>query len=285
MRKSKFKKRWVILGGVIVVIGIFVSVAPKPTQSMLYETKAVKVGDLQTFYQFTGLLEPVNKQIVMLNAPAEIETLEVSEGDQVSEDDVLFTTTQGIEVLAVQDGEITNLQVSKGDVVQAGTPILNVVDFEDIKVAIKIDEYDVSHVSEDDKVDVYIESLNQTVSGTIQRVSKEAMNMNGISYFDATVELDEADSLRVGVTAEIKLLDESVTDAILLPVDAIQYDESNNPYVLMSGENDTIVEKVVTLGITNGVQVQVTEGLTAEDEVLVENDIFSGIPMPGMMGR
>ncbi|HAX72682.1 MAG TPA: RND transporter, partial [Firmicutes bacterium] len=194
MKKKKgLHKGWYVLG-VVVVIGAIFMFGPKPSGNMMYDTEVVKSGNIETYYQFSGMIDAIDKQAVMLNTVAEIKSLDVSEGDLVKSGDRLLTTTQGVEVKATIDGEVTSLTASSGDVVTAGMAILNVVNFDKLKVDIKVDEFDISHVAVDDEVLVYVEAINKTVSGVITRVSKEAVFSNGVSYFNATVELvsDEA---------------------------------------------------------------------------------------------
>ncbi|HAX72681.1 MAG TPA: hypothetical protein DCY20_04090, partial [Firmicutes bacterium] len=52
------------------------------------------------------------------------------------------------------------------------------------------------------------------------------------------------------------------------------YDEDNNPYVLMYDEQGEIMQQDITLGISDGVKVEVTNGLHVDDEVLVKKEIL-----------
>ena len=242
-------------------------------ESINYDSITAMVEDVTTYYSFSGNIEAKNKESVVLTAMNQIDTIEVSEGDQVKKDEVLFTTLQGSEVKASIDGEVANIYVTEGDVVTAGTIIMDLTDYSNLQVKVKVDEYDVKSVEVGKEAIVTINALDKEVKGTVSHLSKEAQSLNGVSYFVATIDLNEDSELRVGMSTEVKMVNESVTDVIVIPMSALQFDYTNLPYVYYRNNQGEVMTKTVELGITDGTLVEVISGLEEGEEILIPKTI------------
>jgi HlyD family secretion protein len=92
-------------------------------------------------------------------------------------------------------------------------------------------------------------------------VSSTAVNQNGISFFTATVDLEKDSDIKVGMTAEAKILNEQAKDVFTISMNSLQFDDENNPYVLVQGERNTVVKSSVIVGISDGKSVEIKNGL------------------------
>lgn len=272
MKKKKSRKwlGWIIAGLVFIIVIVLSS---QKEESINYDSITAMVEDVTTYYSFSGNIEARNKESVVLTAMNQIDTIEVSEGDQVKKDEVLFTTLQGSEVKASIDGEVANIYVTEGDVVTAGTIIMDLTDYSNLQVKVKVDEYDVKSVEVGKEAIVTINALDKEVKGTVSHLSKEAQSLNGVSYFVATIDLNEDSELRVGMSTEVKMVNESVTDVIVIPMSALQFDYTNLPYVYYRNNQGEVMTKTVELGITDGTLVEVISGLEEGEEILIPKTI------------
>ncbi len=272
MKKKKSRKwlGWIIAGLVFIIVIVLSS---QKEESINYDSITAMVEDVTTYYSFSGNIEAKNKESVVLTAMNQIDTIEVSEGDQVKKDEVLFTTLQGSEVKASIDGEVANIYVTEGDVVTAGTIIMDLTDYSNLQVKVKVDEYDVKSVEVGKEAIVTINALDKEVKGTVSHLSKEAQSLNGVSYFVATIDLNEDSELRVGMSTEVKMVNESVTDVIVIPMNALQFDYTNLPYVYYRNNQGEVMTKTVELGITDGTLVEVISGLEEGEEILIPKTI------------
>ena len=84
------------------------------------------------------------------------------------------------------------------------------------------------------------------------------------------------------MSSEVKLVNESVTDAIVLPMDAIQFKSDETPYVYYQNENDEVISKDITVGISDGVYVQVLSGVNQGEDILVPKAIEIKTPFEMM---
>ena len=85
----------------------------------------------------------------------------------------------------------------------------------------------------------------------------------------ATIDLKEDSELRVGMSTEVKIIHESVKNAIVIPMDAIQFDYQNLPYVYYYNNQGEVVTKAVEVGMTDGIMVEIVSGIEAGEEVLI----------------
>ena len=92
-KKNKKWMIWTIIGILVLIFIIFVSSQKK--EDVNYDATTAVVEEMTTYYSFSGSIEAKNKESIVLTSMTQINTINVSEGDKVNKDDVLFTTIQG----------------------------------------------------------------------------------------------------------------------------------------------------------------------------------------------
>lgn len=279
MTKSKGKKKWIfvsifVLASVLAVVALIFS--PRVPRGKEIQAKA---GDISTYYSFSGSINAKNRQDVFAQSAMQITELKVSDGDIVKEDDVLFVTSTGERVKANINGEVLLANVQENELVMPGTKIFQIVDYSDLQLTVQIDEYDLEAVKEGVKAAVTVHALSRDIEGTVTKVSKEGNYQGGVTFFTADISLQPDRDIRVGMSAEAKILKNSALNVVLLPMSAVQFDDYNNPFVYIKNRRK-LEEKYITLGITDGVNVEIKEGLSAGDTVFVpERDFVFGRPV------
>ena len=268
--RTKKKKKWIVLGVVLlVVIGLVVFFVARPKDQGFEEVKT-QTGDITTYYSFSGNVESKEKQSVLADKMMQISSIHVQEGDIVHKDDVLMETTAGVQIKAEIDGEVTKLYVEESSPVAAGSQLIDLVNYDDLQVTVKVDEYDVKALQEGKQVTVSIGALDdKEVSGTISKVSRQAVVANGLSYFTASVDLEQDPDILVGMSAEVEMVNQQVSGVVTLDMEALQFDAYNHPYVYYRNEQGKVDTKTVEVGINDGNTVEITEGLQEEETVLV----------------
>ena len=236
-----------------------------------------KTGDISTFYSFTGNVGTKNRQTVIAEKVMQISTINVKEDDMVKAGDVLFVSSMGEETKAEIDGKIVNLNVEENEQVMSGMKIMEIVDYEHLQISIKVDEYDLKAMTEGKETTVKIGALDIEMKGTINSVSDEGQQLNGVTFFAATIDLENNDALKVGMSAEVTLLSEKASAVVVLPMEAIAFDSDNNPYVfLIADEKGLPVMTTITTGITDGTSVEIKSGVTSGQTVLYTTTSSTG---------
>jgi len=74
--------------------------------------------------------------------------------------------------------------------------------------------------------------------------------------------------LRAGTSLKVEIIAKTEPIALVVPESAIVTDESGETFVMLIGEKDMPKKQMVTLGIQDAGNVQVTEGLKGGDRVV-----------------
>lgn len=283
----KKRKKALTIGIVIVVVVALVVVAwpiIMPNTADTYNEEAVKKQDIETYYTFSGSVQSESSQNVMASTVLQINEIRVEEGEQVEKDDVLFVTSAGQRIKSQIDGTVSKIYVKIDEQVVAGTLLCDVIDFEHLQLSVKVSEYDISSISQDEEVAVYISALDTEITGTIDSVSATAVHQNGVSFFTAVIHLPSGNDVKVGMSAEAKILNKQANDVLTISMKALQFDDDGNTYVLLKQEKGAPVKQSIQVGINDGKSVEVKEGLT-EGEIICYIPVSESDTSMGFMGR
>lgn len=186
-------------------------------------------------------------------------------------------------IYATLDGCVTKLNAKAGEYTATASPMAEITNFETMQVSVKIDEYDIAQVQEGDPVEIYVNALDKYYEGKIASISRVAVIQNDISYLEAIVEFDADDAIRSGLSAEVKLIKADEKGVVALPVSAIEYNADNTAYVRVMDAEGNMQQKSVSLGVSDGTWVQITEGVASGD-VVYEQPSMEELYMQMMMG-
>ncbi len=164
-------------------------------------------------------------------------------------------------------GTITELNLKKGETVTMGMPVVEISDLEGMEVEIKVDEYTVKNVKISDTVKIYIDALEKEYEGTLIEVDKTATVEGGVSYFNAKVSFTPDEDVKSGMSVEVKVTRVNELDTVSITQSSLQYNDDNTAYIYVKDESGKLIEKTLTLGASDGVYVQVTEGLSEGDVI------------------
>ncbi|HWT74152.1 MAG TPA: HlyD family efflux transporter periplasmic adaptor subunit [Mobilitalea sp.] len=270
-RKSKLKKRIFMIVAVVIVLLLVVGVALQPKKTS-YESVDAKTGDINTYYTFSGNVETKNRETVLSESVLQMKDIKVKEGDIVKEGDVLFTTTTDDKIKAKINGEVSKINVEENAQVMAGTSLMEIVDYDNLQISVKVDEYDMAELKVGEEATVSIGAIDKEVNGTIQSISKEGQVVNGVTFFTAVIDLAKDEDVRVGMSAEVKVAGESAKSVVILPMNVIQFDNNNQPYVYLMDDKGKVVNTTITTGINDGTNVEITSGINSGDVVYYKDN-------------
>lgn len=272
-QKKRSKKKIVMLSIVGLIVASLISAVlftPKGLGNV--EKEKAQTGDITTYYSFSGAVEAKNRKTITSEEALQIKEIKVKVGDQVKNGDVLVVTKQGDKIKATFDGEISKIHVEKNTEQMAGAQLLDIVNYSVLQTTVKVDEYDLKYLKVGQEVNVTINALEKEIKGTVSAISKEATNENGVSYFTATIDLVKDEAIKVGMSTEAKLLKQQAKGVVTLSMKAIQFDSKNKPYVLIPTEKRMTTKKYIQPGINDGTTIEIKDGVSAGDEVIISPD-------------
>lgn len=204
--------------------------------------------------------------------PTTLSTAKASYDSSVASYNTTMDKLGDIEVHAEIAGEVTYRTNEVGSKLDQGL-VLSITDFNSLAVSIKVDEYDISSITMGKEADIYISSLGESVEGMISNLSKNANAVSGIAFFNAEVSLPYHEHILEGMSAEVKILNSSASDTLLIPMEALQFTDHNEAYVLVKQGNE-MVEKMVEVGINDGVTVEIISGIEEGETIYFMNDLL-----------
>jgi multidrug efflux pump subunit AcrA (membrane-fusion protein) len=185
-------------------------------------------------------------------------------------------------------GTVTEVYVNVNEQVMNGTKILDVIDYDRLEVTVKVDEYGLVSIEEGKEVQVYVNAYGIDAVGTISDISENATVENGVSYFTAVISIEPNAMLRVGMSVEIKVVNESAEGVVAVPMSAVNTDDTYRAYVLVRNEAGKAQPQYVRAGINDGMFIEIKEGLEEGAAVLVssgggfQETSGGGAAMPGV---
>jgi HlyD family secretion protein len=107
-------------------------------------------------------------------------------------------------------GTISTVEISPGETVAPGQPVLALTDLSRLRVeTIDLSERDVARVALGQAVVVYIEALAEEIGGRVVGIAPQSTTIGGDVVYTVYVELDERPpDLRWGMSTEVEIVTE-----------------------------------------------------------------------------
>ena len=281
----KQKRKMMIIGGVVcavIVLGLVWGYQTffnqKSDQSTEYRVKSEDIVDDD---RFTGVIESQNRQEVIATSSQQIADIYVSEGEQVPVNKDLYITTTGEVIRSTIAGEVSKVYYEKDNTVSVGGKIMEIVDYSNLQINLKVEENQLSDIEVNTSAEINIDSIDRSINGIVSEISREATNEKGVAYFTAKVNFTGDADIRIGMNAEVIIVEESEEDVLTVPVDAIQFTGDDKTYVNIENDDGKVASRMVTTGITDGVKIEITEGLNEGDIVLIPEIIYETTTFSG----
>lgn len=280
MKKKKKWLKWVIILVIAAVFAAWLMIFSKGTQSAVYTDVQAVTGDLETYYNFDGLVKAKHTQTITSAQAGTVRTVYVRQNEQVKKGEKLYRLDNGETVQADMAGEVTGLYIEEGSVVSAGETTAQIIDMSSLEAELKVDEYDVAAVTPGMPVQISVLATGGQFTGSVTALDKNGTASGDLSYYTAAVALESGEGVYPGMQISAKILREKADNAVLLRQDAIQFDEYNKPYVYMRGaDGKEVVQVGVSVGASDGIYCEITDGLKTGDTVLKP----SGMSMAELM--
>ena len=181
----------------------------------------------------------------------------------------------GNDVIAEYSGVVTEVPLEEGDGVTRNTSLVTLYDASDVTMEITVSEDDYKAIDQDGEVNITYTAYPDVVyNGVISEVSDAAYDSSsGEVYYTITVTVQgDVSGLYEGMTGDVTCVTKETKEVTYVSNRAI-FRDGTRSYVKVRDENGSIVEKDVTTGFSDGVNVEITEGLLQGDTVLIESKV------------
>ena len=179
-------------------------------------------------------------------------------------------------ITAPFDGIIDHIIADSGSNLSPGmTPILRVVNLDQMKVAAEIPEMHLPNIQKNTSAIVSVPVLGIQFNEVVANVGN-FINPNNRSFRVEISINNENGALKPNMTAEIKVNDYKNPEAILVPIKDILENQNGESYVYLLEVSDEandiykVVRTSVKLGKTSDNKIEIIEGLEAGDKIVEE---------------
>ena len=140
---------------------------------------------------------------------------------------------------------------------------------EKVILSVNVDELDINSVSEGQQAEITFDAIeDETFTGTVTNIDQEASASNGVAKYGVDITLEKEEQMKVGMNASATIVIEEKKDVLTIPVNALQ-ERGNEVFVYTSQDEDGNLsgEKTVKTGLSDGENVEITEGLSEGDTI------------------
>lgn len=181
----------------------------------------------------------------------------------------------GAKLTAPFAGTVLQTRVVAGGQVGPSTVVLTVADLKTVQVTASVDETTIKKVSQGQTAQITFDALvGQTLRGQVGEVPLQGALQGGVMVYQVPISLSGADKLPllVGMTANAKIQTGSVQNALLVPAMAILRSSSGYQVMVPDAADSNAAPTAVTveIGLSDGVNTQITKGLNLGDKVVVQ---------------
>jgi len=170
------------------------------------------------------------------------------------------------------DGIIGRLNVKAGDTVSPMVVVAEIVDPSEMRLKVQVDEIDIASVRVGQTASLQVDALpSLEITGNVTAIALLPTLLTGVVTYDATVSFTPppASGLRIGMSATADIVTARRTGVLLIPERAVGQNSQGQTVVKVQANGKT-EERIVVVGITDGIQTEVISGLSEGETVVVE---------------
>ncbi|MEN8187805.1 MAG: efflux RND transporter periplasmic adaptor subunit [Bacteroidota bacterium] len=181
------------------------------------------------------------------------------------------TTTGMILEIPVKEG----YQVIQSNNFNAGTTIASIADMSKMIFEGKVDEAEVGKLNEDIDIEVALGAIEEKkFPARLNFIAPKGTEESGAVQFKikADVTLDENIFVRAGYSANAEIILEQKDSVWSIKESLLQFDKkTEKPFVEVKTGDQEFERRDIKLGISDGINVEIDSGLTADDEIKIWN--------------
>ncbi len=239
---------------------------------------------------------------------AVVDTVNVKVGDTVAKGDVIATIrfedsdeesdeetdeeseeeSDTREIIAPYDAVILEFYLEKDAEITDSTNVAMLMGTEGYTMSITVDENNISSVKLEQEVEIKIDVLSGTYTGSVTDISYDGSTSGSTTSYKIEATFDYVENTYPGMSVSAEIVIEDSGDGLLVPVDAV-YTSGDTKYVYLAPSGASLgdeydegdldlskLEKVtVTTGMSDGTYIMIESDSLAEDDLVIITSITS----------
>lgn len=148
-----------------------------------------------------------------------------------------------------------------------GTTVVSIADLTDLLFIGNVNESDVNNVTVGSHVTIHVGALkDKTYHAVVEYVSPKGKDTSGTILFEvkAAISGDDLSALKAGFSSNAEVEMAHKTGVLTIPEATVTY-EGDKSFVFVKGSKGKYEKKEVTLGLSDGIKVEVLSGLTGDE--------------------
>ena len=148
-----------------------------------------------------------------------------------------------------------------------GTTVVSIADLTDLLFIGNVNESDVNNVTVGSPVTIHVGALkDKTYHAVVEYVSPKGKDTSGTILFEvkAAISGDDLSALKAGFSSNAEVEMSHKTGVLTIPEATVTY-EGDKSFVFVKGSKGEYEKKEVTLGLSDGIKVEVLSGLTGDE--------------------
>ena len=216
-----------------------------------------------------------------LNQAEEVYNQAQNDYQIIKQGSILGGGSANTNIIAQISGTILEIPVREGDQViesnnfNAGTTIATVADMSQMIFEGKVDESEVEKLEEGIDIKVILGAINEKdFPAKLTFVAPKGIEQNGAVQFTikADVEVESSKSIRAGYSANAEIEVESKDSVLVINESLLQFNRiTEKPFVEILNDKGEFRIKNVEIGISDGINVEIIEGVKLTDQIKVWN--------------
>lgn len=292
-----FRRRKILIVGAVILLvgigGVFVFKNNSSNQ-MTYRSLPIKKGDIEVTILATGTVLPENRLDIKAPVAGRMDQVLVQEGQRLRKGQIIAwmssseraamldaARAKGEEefkrwsemylatpVIAPISGTLILRNVEPGQTFTNSDAIFTMSDRLTVKA--QVDETDISQIKLKETAQIVLDAYpDQKIKATVDQIAFDAKTVNSVTTYIVDVLPEKTpEFMRSGMTANVTFFIEARKNILLVPNEALKVQEGKT-MVNVRGPGGDPQSREIQIGISDGKNTQVLEGLVEGDTVLV----------------
>lgn len=245
--------------------------------------KEKRSGEIKAQAEYDARVLRLNQASELYNLTVGIGKQDVGEAEDAYTEaqeklDELNACIQNDCVVSEYSGVITEVSMAVGDSLSRGASLIALKDYGEAEITVSVEDDDIDKIKIGDQVNISIAAFpDEAFTGTVSEIGDAVVDTYSSTItYEVTVSIEgDVEGIYSGMTSEVTFITKETKEVTYVLNRAINRDGTRS-FVYLYDENGNVVEKDVQTGFSDGINVEITDGLVEGDVVLIESKVSEG---------